>query len=147
MKRKPQILNRDGSVYAILGETAHIRCTGEMIPNHGSVSWRRKGYRVGTDPDPFEVLDEKFGTEFVSTLVIPAVQQQDFGTYECFVENEIGRDGAIFHLREEGELTLASIIGSILGLIFTLIILAAAAYWRTIFTTTKSIVDPHPQYL
>jgi len=25
MKRKPQILNRDGSVYAILGETAHIR--------------------------------------------------------------------------------------------------------------------------
>ena len=25
MKRKPQILNRDESVYGILGETAHIR--------------------------------------------------------------------------------------------------------------------------
>ena len=46
-----------------------------------------QGYRVGTDPDPFEVLDEKFGTEFVSTLVIPSVQQQDFGTYEVRTRN------------------------------------------------------------
>lgn len=123
MKGPPKIENAHQPQYARLGKTTRVVCDIQSIPSLDRIEWSFQGRLIDPRVEEPEqgskysltekqILDEE---RVQSALVIRDVQVQDLGAYMCSVENALGSDSAVLHLRKQSAMPMLVVIAGVLG--------------------------------
>ena len=103
--RGPPMILGDGEVqYGIPGETVHLSCEAESVPQVERVSWSYQGVVLQPGSQLYSMVETRRGPRVRSTLVIKRSDQRHFGEYGCVVSNNMGETATVIQLRPRGEL-------------------------------------------
>ena len=103
--RGPPMIVGDGEVqYGIPGETVHLSCEAESVPQVERVSWSYQGVVLQPGSQLYSMVETRRGPRIRSTLVIKRSDQRHFGDYRCVVGNNMGETATVIQLRPRGEL-------------------------------------------
>ncbi|TRY67516.1 hypothetical protein TCAL_05884 [Tigriopus californicus] len=123
MKGPPSIENAHQPQYAQLGKTTRVVCEIQSTPSLDRIEWSFQGHLIDPRREQPEqgskysltekqLLDEE---RVQSALVIRDVEAQDLGAYMCSVQNALGSDSAVLHLRKQSAMPMLVVIAGVLG--------------------------------
>ena len=99
----PVILNSDLAQFGTVGDTVHVHCETESLPQVKQFTWKFNGEKITKDSPVISIVESRHGNNVKSTIVIKNAKKDHFGHYECGVENEMGLTEATIELRELGK--------------------------------------------
>ena len=99
----PVILGSVAAQYGTLGDTVHVQCESESVPEVKLFTWQLNGVRITKDSPVISIVESRHGSSVKSTIIIKNAAKEHFGDYVCGVENELGRTQATIKLRELGK--------------------------------------------
>lgn len=136
--RKPHILSADEIFYSDLETTAQIVCVAEMSPHKAKISWSFKGEELTNNGEKYEMVPSELPPRVQSKLIIKKTEEDNFGTYQCTVTNNLGKDVALMELKKKGSLTSGSLfLSCLLGVGLTIFIIGLVYWIRRYFNLTQ----------
>ena len=106
----PVILGSEEAQYGTLGDTVHVECETQSVPEVKHFTWHLNGDRITKDSPVISIVESRHGSNVKSTIVIKNAEKEHFGDYVCGVENELGSSQATIKLRELGKKLSARIV-------------------------------------
>lgn len=142
--RKPLIISADEIFYGDLAATAQIVCVAEMSPHKAKISWSFKGEELTNNGEKYEMVPSESPPRVQSKLIIKKTEEDNFGTYQCTVSNNLGKDVALMELRKKGALTSGSLfLSCLLGVGLTVFIIGLVYWIRRYFNLNQF----YPQHI
>ena len=108
----PVIVGSELAQYGTLGDTVHVHCESQSLPEVKHFTWQLNGATITKDSPVMSIVESRHGSSVKSTIVIKNAEKEHFGDYVCGVENELGRTQATIRLRELGKKYLSRIVWS-----------------------------------
>jgi hypothetical protein len=79
--------------FGMPGETVQIECTAFSVPKVKHIMWSYNGRDINSSQDDdYAIVEDVTSYGIKSTLVIHRSDSKHFGSYNCSVENDYGRD-------------------------------------------------------
>ena len=88
-----------------IGETMTLSCKIESGLEDNTISWDMSGVPVRDDLEKYDIRVTDTGHEYISELVIKDADVDDFVSYSCHANNQMGYDSFTIHLKEKGQIT------------------------------------------
>ena len=88
-----------------IGETMTLSCKIESGLDDNTISWDMSGVPVRDDLEKYDIRVTDTGHEYISELVIKDADVDDFVSYSCHANNQMGYDSFTIHLKEKGQIT------------------------------------------
>jgi len=104
----------------VVAESVQLRCAAISAPEATGVIWTYMGRTVTSGNPKYEILSNRAGYTFQSTLIIRDATSEDFGYYGCAVTNSMGSDELSIHLEMQEEFPMLIIL---IGIFATIIVI------------------------
>ena len=108
----PVIVGSEVAQYGTLGDTVHVHCESQSVPEVKHFTWQLNGDTITKDSPVISIVESRHGSNVKSTIVIKNAEKEHFGDYVCGVENELGNTQATIKLRELGKKYFPHIVWS-----------------------------------
>ncbi|CAL4139445.1 unnamed protein product [Meganyctiphanes norvegica] len=120
------------------GDTVLVECLiASASARSANVKWTHHGKKVEIEPGRYEVVKDSTPHGLRHTLVIHNARMEDFGTYNCSVQNDFGSDIFEIILNKKKTLPLILILCVVCGGILFLLVVAVSVIWCAKRTTKK----------
>lgn len=107
-------------------EPVQLRCSAISAPEATGVIWTYMGRTVTSGNPKYEIMSNKVGYQFQSTLIIRDSTSEDFGYYGCAVTNSMGSDELSIHLEMQEEFPMLIILIGIFATIIVILLITLA---------------------